>query len=194
MTRSAKQRSYFTAEEYLGWERAADVKSEYYDAEIVMMAGGSPAHSRIANSVGRHLGNALDGSSCGVFNSDLKVRSSAMQFVYPDVTVVCGELEFHDVLQDVVTNPRLIVEVLSPSTEHQGRHVKWLRYQQITALTDYLLVWQDELVVEHFSRSADADWRYVAYLGLDAELVVSSLDCHIPLRRIYDGIDFSLSE
>ena len=83
----------------------------------------------------RRLGNALDGSPCYIYTNDLKVRSSQTQFVYPDVTVVCGELEFHDIKQDVVTNPRLIVEVLSPSTEHNDRHIKWLRYQQ-TGLTD----------------------------------------------------------
>ena len=121
----------------------------------------------------------------------LEVRSRPSQFVYPDVTVVCGELEFHDIQQDVVTNPRLIVEVLSPSTEHNDRHIKWLRYQQLASLTDYLLVWQTQPAVEHFWHGPEEGWRYASYQGLDAELNVPALNCRVPLRQIYDGVTFA---
>ncbi len=184
----------YSVEEYLDWERLADSRSEYYDGKIVMMAGGCPTHSLIAMNVGSELRSGSRGEGCRTFGSDLKVRSGPTQFVYPDITVVCGELEFHDIRQDVVTNPRLIVEVLSPSTEHYDRHIKWLRYQQLASLTDYLLVWQTLLAVEHFWREAESGWRYTSYQGLDAELNIPALNCRIPLRQIYDGVEFPETE
>ena len=190
MTSPAKQPELYSIEDYLYWERLADLKSEYYDGRIVMMSGGSPPHSRIASNLIRRFGNALDGTPCGAYTSDLKIRSGPSQFVYPDVSVICGELQFHDAENDVVTNPRLVVEVLSPSTENNDRGVKWMRYQRLPSLTDYLLVSQDKPQIEHHHRDEAGEWQSVTYCGQEAVLAVASLNLHLPLRQIYDGVNF----
>jgi Uma2 family endonuclease len=190
MASPAKKPELYSVEDYLYWERLADVKSEYYDGRIVMMAGGSPFHSLIAMNIGAELRAVLQGGGCRTFGSDLKVRSGPTQFVYPDVSVVCGDLEFHDIGKDVVTNPRLIVEVLSPSTENNDRGIKWMFYQRLPSLTDYLLVSQDEPRVEHHYRDETGEWQSVTYQGEEAVLAVMPLNCRIPLRQIYAGLEF----
>ena len=191
MASPAKQPELYSVEDYLYWERLADVRSEFYDGHIVMMAGGSPGHSLLTANMIVELGNVLRGSGCRVYSSDLKVRSGPTQFVYPDATVICGELHYHDAEADVVTNPCLVVEVLSPSTENNDRGVKWMRYQRMPTLTDYLLVSQDEPRVEHRHRDEAGEWQSVTYQGQEAEINVPSLNCRIPLRQIYDGIEFA---
>jgi Uma2 family endonuclease len=181
----------WTVEEYLAQERNAVAKSEYYDGKIVMMAGGSPTHSLMAMNIGGELYAVLRGTSCRVYSSDLKVRSSPTQYVYPDVTVIYGEFESDDADASVATNPRLIVEVRSPSTKYYDRTGKWLRYQFMPSLTDYLLVAQDQPLVEHFGREEGSYWRYKAFVGLDTELVLPNFDCRIPLVRLYEGVTFA---
>lgn len=190
MSNLARQPEHYTVEEYLYWERIADVRHEYYDGQIVMMAGGSPRHSLLGANLIAEFHRAVSGSGCRVYTSDLKIRSSPSQFVYPDVTVVCGELQFHDAERDVVTNPRLIVEVLSPTTETTDRGVKWLHYQRLSMLRDYLMVSQQEPIIEHYYRDEHGEWQSVIHQGLETIMNISALDCAIPLHRIYDGIEF----
>ncbi len=184
----------WTVEEYLAFERRAEARSEYYDGKIVLMAGGTPTHSLIGMNTGGEFYAALRGTPCRAYTNDLKVRSSPTQYVYPDLTVICGEVETDASDPHAATNPRLLVEVASPSTHYHDRTVKWLRYQFLPSLTDYLLVAQDQPLAEHFWREADGHWRYTSYLGLDAELTVPSLGIRIPLRRLYDGVTFPEQE
>jgi len=117
----AAAKLYVTPEEYLARERLADSKSEYYDGEIFAMAGSSPEHSLISMNIGRELSHQLFEKPCRVYNSDLKVRATEATYAYPDVTVVCGEPEFEDTEADVLVNPTVIVEVISPTTEGSDR-------------------------------------------------------------------------
>lgn len=180
----------YTVEEYLAYDREAEVKHEYFDGRIEMMAGGKPTHSLIASNVGGELRAALRGSSCRTYNADLRVQSFGRHFYYPDVTVVCGDLEYYEGADDVVTNASLIVEVLSPSTERNDRVVKWMRYQKMPTLRHYLLVWQSEPQVEHFYRGDDGEWRYESVVGLDATLQLRSLNVSLRLADLYEGVTF----
>ncbi len=153
------ERSQLTPDEYLAWERLQPSKHEYFDGEVFAMAGGSPRHNRVCSSVNASLVNAL-GARCNVFTSDQRLRAQDRRYVYADVVVVCGQVVVeHD---DVITNPTIVVEVLSPSTEQYDRGLKWDGYQTRESLTDYVLVSQDRARIEHFGRRPGGSWSYTA--------------------------------
>jgi Uma2 family endonuclease len=153
------ERSKLSPEEYLAWERQQECKHEYFDGEVFAMAGGSYRHNRLIMKVGFALEPNLAARGCTVVASDQRVRARHRRYVYPDVTVVCGApaLE-HD---DVLTNPTILVEVLSSTTEQYDRGLKWDSYQALTSLTDYILVSQDRAHIEHFAR-IDNRWIYAS--------------------------------
>ncbi|MDQ2806769.1 MAG: Uma2 family endonuclease, partial [Chloroflexota bacterium] len=163
---SAQPKHYYTPEEYLSLERAATYKSEYlageifpmieaeegHAGEICAMAGAGEDHTTIAANLVRLLGNAFQGRPCRVYGSDMRVRVAASGlYTYPDVVAVCGPREFADPHRDTLLNPTVIFEILSPSTEGYDRGKKFANYRQIPTLTDYVLVAQDEPLVEHFA-------------------------------------------
>jgi Uma2 family endonuclease len=111
-------------------------------------------------------------------------------YAYPDLTIVCGEQRFHDEQRDVLLNPTVLIEVLSPSTEAFDRGRKFARYQQIASLPDYVLVAQDEPRIEHYVRQANDRWLLSVATGLAGSLTVASLDATLPLAEVYDGIVF----
>lgn len=153
------ERSKLSAEEYLEWERHQERKHEYFDGEVFAMAGGSPRHNRLAMTVAVALDRQLTARGCSVLSSDQRVRARDRRYVYPDLTVVCGPLAIeHD---DVLTNPTMLVEVLSPSTEQDDRGLKWDGYQLLSSATDYVLVSQDRAHLEHFGR-IDGRWIYAS--------------------------------
>ena len=185
----------FTVKEYLTLEREADFKSEYYCGRIYAMAGASPRHNHIAASILRHLGNALEGSNCVPYAGDLRIRTTSEGlFSYPDATVVCGQLEYHDERQDVVTNPTLIIEVLSPSTEEYDRGIKGDAYALIPSLKEYVLVWQDKPRVEIRTRQAESHWLVYTTEDMDSVVEIKSIGHSLSLKQIYAGIDFSKPE
>src|SRR5205085_5153555 len=148
---------YLSAEEYLAIERKAEYKSEYVDGVMYAMAGSSERHNLIAGNIITELNIQLRTTPCKVYPSDLKVRvPDSRKFFYPDVSVVCGETKFADDERDVILNPVLIVEVLSESTAAFDRGKKFQSYQQIESLQEYLLVAQDEYVLEHYLRQETA--------------------------------------
>lgn len=183
---------HYTPEEYLALEREAEFKSEYYFGEIVAMAGGSTEHSIITLNIGGELRARLKGKPCQALSPDAKVRTSVDGlYAYPDVTVVCGDIRYHDDRNDVIVNPTVLVEVLSPSTEAVDRGRKWAQYQNIESLTDYLLVSQNEPRVEHFARHRDdGQWLFSSAVGLDAAVRIASIECVLPLSEVYDRIAF----
>lgn len=145
-------------EEYLAWERAEERKHEYFDGEVYAMAGGSPRHNRLCTRMLAALEQAL-GVRCHVLTSDQRVRAQHRRYVYPDATVVCGApaVEFDDVL----TNPTIVVEVLSTDTEKYDRGLKWDSYQTLASLKDYVLVSQERPRMELFTRTGEG-WMYTA--------------------------------
>ena len=159
MTRVAT-RSKLTPDEYLAWEREQVEKHEYLDGEVFAMSGGSPRHSRLAARVISELDRRV-GPTCATMTSDLRVSlANGRRYVYPDATVVCGPFVAREGTRDTLFNPTIVVEVLSSSTESYDRGLKWHDYQQIASLTDYLLVSQRELRVEHYARTGPNAWAY----------------------------------
>ena len=188
---SAHAQPKITAEEYLEAERSATFRSEYYGGYVYALAGGTWAHSMVINNLARELGNALKQTPCGVTSNDLRLAvSPTTMYTYPDVMVICGEPHFIDSRQDSVTNPTLIVEVLSPSTERYDRGFKSAQYRAVESLQEYALVWQTEPHVEVFRRHGKDEWLLKESIGLDATCRFESVDAAIPLSEIYARITF----
>jgi Uma2 family endonuclease len=189
---SLPQTSFFTPQEYLSFERSTDARHEYLDGQVYAMAGESLEHSRICVNVAGELRASLKGRPCEVLSPNMKVVTSPSGlFGYPDVVVVCGEPQFHDERRDVLVNPTIIFEVLSPSTEAYDRGEKFLRYRtHIATLAEYVLVSQHRPLVEHYARQPDGAWSYSSVVGLSENLLLPSIKCQLPLSEIYDRIIF----
>lgn len=157
-----RSRHHHTYEEYLAFERASETKHEFVAGEIFAMAGGNARHSALAFRIGGALYNALP-AGCTAFQSDMRLRVLATgRATYPDVSMVCGQVEFDpaDPRQTTITNPTLIVEVLSPTTEEVDRGDKWRDYQRIASLREYVLVSQEPRI-EVYRRRSSGDWDYI---------------------------------
>lgn len=189
----ALARRRFTAQEYLALERTADHKSELINGEIYAMAGASFAHGRIALNVATALNRQTANTPCQTVGSDTRVEIAPTgAFVYPDVTVVCGEPAFREGARpDTLTNPTLIVEVLSESTEAFDRGEKFAHYQRLESLQEYVLVSQTGPRVERFARQPDGQWLLGTAAGLDANVHLASVGCDLPLAEVYDRIVFA---
>jgi Uma2 family endonuclease len=186
-----KKRLY-NVEEYFALEEKGEYKSEYFYGEIFAMAGGTPNHNRITINLAGLLNAAFDESPCEAFTSDLRVQiDKDKHYSYPDVIVVCGDLEFSGGRQDTITNPILIVEVLSDSTRDYDRGSKFTAYRTIKTLRDYILIEQDSVHIEYFSREDDGTWRLHEYVSLEDTLVLESIQCSLPLRAIYQRVTFA---
>ena len=184
-----------TEAEYLALERAAvDVKSEFYDGEMFAMSGATRGHSRISTNLAIEFGNKLRGHRCQPFNADLRVKiETSGLYTYPDLSVVCGEDQHVDDEKDTLTNPTLIVEVLSPSTENYDRGRKFEHYRQIPSLKEYLLVSQDQPRIEQFIRQSN-QWVLRDAVGLKTKLVLPSLKISLSLAAVFRGVKFSPAE
>jgi Uma2 family endonuclease len=184
--------THVTPEEYLAAERLSETRSEYLDGGVYPMTGASVNHSRIVLNIGTELNIQLRGRPCEVFPIDLKIRlPDSRKFFYPDVSAVCGELQFHDDRKDIITNPVLVVEVLSPSTEAFDRGSKFRAYQAIASLKEYLLVSQGKPLIEQYIRDEGGEWRYKAAEGLETSLALPSIECTLNLSAVYDKVDFN---
>ena len=187
---SAVPEPYLTPEEYLSIERKAEHKSEYSDGEMYAMSGASREHNRITVNLVRVVGNQLQGRPCEPFGADMRVRIPVIRrYVYPDLTVVCGEAEFEDDELDVLMNPVLVVEVLSPSTENYDRSTKFNWYRRIESLQEYVLVSQQMPRVERFVKRPEG-WLFSDVDGLEATVRLESIDCTLALSDIYDRVTF----
>jgi Uma2 family endonuclease len=181
----------FTAEEYLTIEREALDKSEFVCGQIYAMSGSSPEHDVISVNIVLSLGNQLKGKPCQPFTSNMRMRTVADGlYSYPDVSVVCGDWQFHDNRRDTITNPTVIVEVLSPSTERFDRNRKFDLYKAIESLSDYILVAQDRPRIEHFRRMPDGTWSLNLADGLESGITVESIGCTLLLKDVYERVVF----
>ena len=184
---SSLPKQFYTPEEYLDRERQAEYKSEYFAGEIVAMAGAKRKHNLIGSNITISLGTQLRDAPCEVYANDMKVQADkARQFSYPDVVVVCGEPQFRDDQDDVLQNPTVIVEVLSPSTEAYDRGEKFLRYRRLESLQEYLLVTQNERRVEHFTKQGDGSWRMTEMT--EGSLALASVGCTLAFDDIYNKV------
>jgi Uma2 family endonuclease len=186
---SAQPVPRLTPEQYLEIDRAAEVKSEYYDGEMFAMSGGRAPHAIISFALGAALIPALRGRRCIVTGSDLRVRASeGGPFFYPDVSVCCGEMQLADDNKDTLLNPIVIFEVLSPSSEAYDRGKKFAAYRRIDSLREYVLVSQTEPSVESYLRGSDDKWTLTEFTGTDAICSLKSIECQIALSDVYRDV------
>ncbi len=180
----------WTVEQYLEMERASNVRHELIDSRVYAMAGGDQDHSRIGINVGAALAERLDEEVCQVFNTDMKVRlANERDFVYPDAAISCDPRDLSDRKRDYIRYPRLVVEVLSDSTERYDRGAKFDLYRERGTLYEYALVSTDRIQVEVRSRGDNDAWTTAIYVPGD-DVVLYSVAMSIPIAAFYRGIRF----
>ena len=175
----------FSVEEYLAIDRAAERRSEYYDGEMFPVIAASWEHGRVALNTARRLAERLDRHPCRAVNSTVRLRVSPTKFVYPDFMVVCGKPVFTDDKRETLTNPKVIVEILSPSTADYDYGGKFALYRSLPSFEEYLLIAQDEPRIEVFRKTPDGRWILSSHVGLETTVRVESLDIDLPLAEIY---------
>jgi Uma2 family endonuclease len=189
---SAQPKTLLSPEEYLEQERRAEYKSEYFAGEVFAMAGASRRHGLIVMNVAGHLWQQLKGKPCEVYTGDLRLRvTPAGLYTYPDVTVVCGDVQFADDQKDTVLNPVVLIEVLSESTSDYDRGRKFEYYRTLPSLKEYLTVAQDKPHIEHWTRQQEDSGSLVEFNNLSQTIRLASIDCVLPLKEIYDKVDWA---
>ena len=188
---SQQIKPYISPEEYLELERKAEYKSEYLHGEIFAMSGASREHNLVAGNMFGELRQQLKGRPCEAYQGDMRVKVTATGlYTYPDVVVVCGEPRFEDEKVDTLLNPTALIEVLSESTERYDRIAKTSYYRTIDSLAEHLLVAQDEVHLEQYSRQPDGQWLLSEYLTPDSVVNLPSIGCTLKLSDVYDRITF----
>lgn len=181
-------RPRISPEEYLTLERQAGTRSEYLDGEIFAMTGASRRHNRAVLNLAITLDAQLKAKGCEVFASDMRVRIPVSGlYTYPDVAVVCGEPQFDDAEVDTLLNPKVIVEVLSKSTEDYDRGTKFVHYRTLPSLAEYVLVSQDQVHVEHWVRQSEG-WLLTETSRREDVVDLPSIGARLSLADVYDRV------
>lgn len=183
------EKRYYTPEEYLALEEAAIDKSEYHDGEIISMTGGTTNHNSIIINLIANLKFGLRGKNYSLFTSDVRLWIPlTRRYVYPDIMVIQGEPVYQENNQTIVTNPLVIIEVLSHSTQDYDRGGKFLAYRSITEVREYILIDQYSYQIEQFAKNSKSKWELTEYDSEDSVLTLESLEFQMPMRDIYEGI------
>jgi len=180
----------FTPYAFYAWEAEQPEKHMLFHGEAFAMAGASFNHARIVKNLLLTLTHRLGSGDCEAVANDVMVHAPAGLDTYPDVLVICGPPEYADQKKRVVTNPRVIIEVLSPSTEFFDRGQKYQEYKSIPSFVEYLLVSQERPWIEQFSRQSDNTWNERVVEGIDAEVTCAALGCQLPLAEIFARVEF----
>jgi Uma2 family endonuclease len=179
-------------EEYLERERKAQCKSEYWHGQVFAMSGAVARHVQICTNLTYCIESQLRNSPCHVFGSDMKVGITKKKgFSYPDLSVVCGKPEFFDAVEDVLTNPVVIFEVLSDSTRDFDLGTKFLEYKRLPSLKHYVTVEQRTRFVGHNERQSDGSWRNEDLTGENDILRLTAIGVELPLTEIYHRIELT---
>jgi Uma2 family endonuclease len=181
----------WTPAEYLVFERAqTDAKHEYLNGEVTLMAGASLEHNRIASNLVATLHAQMRGRPCDVFSGDMRVYISATGlYTYPDIAALCGEPQLEDGEPDILLNPAVLMEVLSPSTEAYDRGAKFDHYRSIESLQTYVLIAQERAQIELFQRQDDKEnWLLSVIKGLEASVSLSAISCELALADVYERV------
>ena len=186
---------YYTREEYLAMEDAAEYRSEYYKGEFFAMPGGSINHNRIVGNLFTKLNLALVNSKCEAFMTDVKVWIEQKDlFTYPDVIVVCGKPQFYKGRDDTITNPIIIIEVLSDSTKNYDRIEKFEFYRTLASFEEYILIDQYRVHVEHFYLESKGKWIYTDNNNLNDVLRFNKIEFPVSLKDVYNRVEFKKEE
>ncbi len=175
-----------TSEEYFTLEESAEYKSEYYHGEIFAMTDASFNHNIIAMNVASRLHESFHDSNCFVFAGDMRIQTDkAKHYTYPDLSVVCGNIEFVDGRDDTIANPVVIFEILSDSTKDYDRGSKFTAYRNIHSLKDYVLIDQYAYHVEYFFKNEAGGWSLDEFKSLDDTFRINSINIELTLNTIY---------
>ena len=184
-----------TPQEYLARERKAAFRSEFYRGEMFAMAGASKEHTYIKDNLAGETRSQLKGGSCRAMTSDIRVKVNATGlYTYPDMVVVCDEALYEDREVDTLLNPRVVVEILSDSTEKYDRGVKFGHYRQVPSIQEYVLIAQDRPLVERYLRQQDGSWVLMAFDDMARTFDFGSIPVQVALAEIYRDVEFPESK
>jgi Uma2 family endonuclease len=184
----AAARTGISEQDYLELERVSPIRHEYADGEIFAMSGGTIEHSSVAANILRELGNALQGRGYRALTSDMRINIPASgRYVYPDGSIVCARPQFVDAHRDTLVNPRVIIEVLSDSTEAYDRGDKFAQYRSVASIEEYVLASQKEARIEVFTRQPDGSWMLRVH-GPGERVALRSLECAIEVDSVYRDV------
>lgn len=189
---STQPQRRYTLEEYFAIERACEARYEYWQGEVYAMSGASPAHVQIQINLITLLRSQLRERPCRLFSSDMRLKVPSLPpYRYPDLSALCGEAVFERIGGlEVLTNPTLIVEILSPTTEAFDRGDKFTHYKSIPNFSEYLLVAPHRPHVGQYLKQSDDVWMYREFNDLEITLYVYCLDCSVALAELYQDVDF----
>ena len=179
-----------SVEQYLELDRQSERRYEYHDAQMFPIEAATINHGRIQGNLYAALRERFKNTPCEAFISSVRVSIPRhKKYTYPDLIVVCGQLELEDTYRDTLINPTALFEILSPSTAGFDRGEKFALYRSIASLKDYVMVSQDRVLIEHYRRENEQNWRLEAITELDATLRLESALAGVPLREIYEKVD-----
>ncbi|MEG3934004.1 MULTISPECIES: Uma2 family endonuclease [unclassified Microcoleus] len=189
------EKRYYTPEEYLALEESAIDKSEYHDGEIVPMTGGTTNHNKLALNFCRKFPLSVNGQDYETFINDVRLWiPQTRRYVYPDIMVIQGEPVYRENNKTIVTNPLVIVEVLSNSTKDYDRGGKFLAYRSISEFREYILIDQYSYHIEQFAKNSNGKWVLTEYDSDESVLTLESVEFQMPLREIYERINFEVED
>lgn len=190
---SANRQHFYTLEEYFALERTGDGRYEYWQGEIVAMSGGSKEHGQISGNIYGELYNQLKGRNCRAYTSEIPIKTPALPpYRYPDVSVACDKPRFEKLAGiDLLTNPIVIIEVLSPHTEKVDRQDKFTAYKALDSLQEYLLVEQQSPHITHYIKDPAGLWQRSDTGDITATVTLATIGCTLALADVYDNIEFN---
>lgn len=182
---------YIDVEAYLEMEESSETKNEYYKGEIFAMAGGTVPHNQIIANASIEIGSHLRGKKCQIFPSDQKIHIEANSlFTYPDLSIVCGEPEGWNSRNDTITNPVVIIEVLSKATQGYDRGQKFKLYRDIPTLQQYILISSLEVLIEKYTRQSNGDWLLQEITDKESTFGLETIDFSVPVSEFYRNVVF----
>jgi Uma2 family endonuclease len=190
---STQPKPYITEEQYLEMERRAEQRSEYLNGEVFAMAGASLPYVVINDNLVFVFRRGLAGRACRAYSRDLRVLiAESGLYTYPDLLVICGAPQIAEKDRNTVTNPKIIVEVLSPATADYDRGEKFMSYRSIPSFREYLVIYQDRVRAEHYVKQTDEGWLFHDIVNAEAVITLESIGVSFKLSEAYDGVEFEL--
>lgn len=187
----APKYNYISPEVYLEMERIAEEKHEYYKGEICAITGVSLNHVRITKNLNRLILPSLHGKSCDMYGNDLRIHIPENSFyTYPDLSIICGEPETTDAHKDTITNPSVLIEILSKSTRDYDRGTKFFLYRSIPSLKEYILIDSVQVSAEIFSLNAGNSWQLTEFKSLTDQFDIQTIGLTLHLGNVYEEIEF----
>lgn len=187
----APKYNYVSPEHYLEMERAAEMKHEYFKGEVFAMSGASCGHNDISFNINRLVASFLHGKGCKLYGSDFRIHiPENTLFTYPDFSIVCGKANTEEIYTDNLTNPNVIIEILSKSTKDYDRGTKFNLYRSIKTLNEYILIDSTSVSVEIFTRQPDNSWVLTEFKQLSDSFVIATIQLTLHLQDIYDDVSF----